>query len=157
YGGLVLYETGPPRRAEALTPLGPMDLVIAVTSGKRDTGEMVAGAAAFAERDADGFRSLLDSARKLSAAGKEAIEAGDLRALGGLMNENHGLLQALGVSTPGLDALVEATRVAGAAGSKLTGAGGGGAMIALCPGRQDEVGTACVNAGAAEVIRTRIG
>lgn len=157
YAGIVLYETGPPRRAVALTPPGPLDLVVAVTSGKRDTGEMVARAAAFAERDKEGFQSLLDSARRLSVSGRGAIEAGDLSALGGLMNKNHSLLQALGVSTAGLDTLVDAARAAGAFGAKLTGAGGGGAMIALCPGRQDMVAAACERAGASEVIRVQIG
>ena len=157
YTGIVQYEAGPPRRAEVLSPPGPLDLVIAVTRARRDTGVLVAGAAAFAERDADGFRALLDSARRVSMSGREAIERGGHGALGRLMDENHGLLQALGVSTAALDALVEAAREAGAAGAKLTGAGGGGAMIALCPGHQDAVAAACKRAGATEVFKTKIG
>ena len=51
----------------------------------------------------------------------------------------HGLLSGLGVSTPELDALVHAARAAGALGAKLTGAGGGGAVIALAPDRGEEV------------------
>ncbi|WP_243669632.1 hypothetical protein [Vulcanisaeta sp. JCM 16161] len=51
--------------------------------------------------------------------------------MGVLMNINHGLLDALGVSTRQLNELVYAARNAGALGSKLTGAGGGGCMIAL--------------------------
>jgi mevalonate kinase len=47
------------------------------------------------------------------------------------MNLNHGLLSALGVSTAALDAAVHAARTAGALGAKLTGAGGGGCMVAL--------------------------
>jgi mevalonate kinase len=52
--------------------------------------------------------------------------------LGQLMNINHGLLEALGVGTRELNDLVYAARGAGgAAGAKLTGAGGGGCMIAI--------------------------
>ncbi len=47
------------------------------------------------------------------------------------MNINHGLLSAIGVSTIELDDLVYAARHEGALGAKLTGAGGGGCMIAL--------------------------
>jgi len=61
----------------------------------------------------------------------EALEKGDLTSLGRLMNINHGLLSSVGVSNIALERLVYAARRAGAFGSKLTGGGGGGCMIAL--------------------------
>ncbi|MEM2055368.1 MAG: mevalonate kinase, partial [Sulfolobales archaeon] len=51
--------------------------------------------------------------------------------LGLLMNLNHGLLDSLGVSTRKLNEVVYAARSSGALGAKLTGAGGGGCVIAL--------------------------
>jgi mevalonate kinase len=55
-----------------------------------------------------------------------------LEELGELMNVNHGLLEAVGVGTKELSELVYAARGAGEAlGAKITGAGGGGCMIAL--------------------------
>ena len=51
--------------------------------------------------------------------------------LGDLMNLNHGLLSAIGVSTMKLEILCHTSRNNGALGAKLTGAGGGGCMIAL--------------------------
>ena len=51
-------------------------------------------------------------------------------------------LAALGASTARLDALCEAARAEGALGAKLTGAGGGGAVIALAPGREEDVASA---------------
>jgi mevalonate kinase len=64
------------------------------------------------------------------------LREGRLEELGSLMNMNHGLLEALGVSTRELSELVYAARGAGGAlGAKLTGAGGGGCMIALPPAR----------------------
>ena len=47
------------------------------------------------------------------------------------MNDNHVLLQNLGVSSEKLDQLVEAAYEAGAYGAKLSGAGGGDNMFAL--------------------------
>ena len=51
--------------------------------------------------------------------------------LGRLMFKNHELLARLGVSTPALDRAVENLLDHGVLGSKLTGSGGGGAVIAL--------------------------
>ena len=53
--------------------------------------------------------------------------------IGTLLDENHRLLQELGVSTPALDRVVEALRSAGASGAKLAGAGGGGVAFGLYP------------------------
>ena len=50
------------------------------------------------------------------------------------MNLNQGHLNALGVSTPEIEMLCELARSKGALGAKLTGAGGGGAVIALIDG-----------------------
>ncbi len=51
--------------------------------------------------------------------------------VGPLVSENHRLLQALGVSTPELDHLVDLSLRHGALGAKLAGAGGGGVVFAL--------------------------
>src|SRR5262249_33550069 len=69
----------------------------------------------------------------LTLAGAEAIKVGDLVELGELMNLNHGLLNALQLSTPDLEEMIHIARRNGAVGAKLTGGGGGGSIIALCP------------------------
>lgn len=69
------------------------------------------------------------------AAGAEhavaAIRSGDVAAVGADMSAAHQKLIELGVSTPMLDALVDAAEVHGALGAKLTGGGLGGCVIAL--------------------------
>ena len=45
----------------------------------------------------------------------------------------------LGDSRGMAESMVSLARLAGAAGAKLTGAGGGGSIAALCPGNLDEV------------------
>ena len=69
--------------------------------------------------------------------------------LGQMMNINHGLLEALGVSSRELGELVYAARGAGGAlGAKLTGAGGGGCMIAIPgPAGKEPLMTAIRQAG----------
>ena len=75
--------------------------------------------------------------------------------LGELMNIDHELLCSIGVSCRELDNLVYAAREAGAFGAKLTGAGGGGCMIALAPPeRIMDVADAISEAGG-EVLITR--
>jgi mevalonate kinase len=59
------------------------------------------------------------------------------------------------VSTPGLDALCDAARAAGADGAKLTGAGGGGAVIAVAPpGREPAILAAWKQAGVEGFVAT---
>ncbi len=62
----------------------------------------------------------------------EALKAGRLREMGELMNESHrSLVEDFECSTVQLDELVESARRAGAFGARLTGAGFGGAIVAL--------------------------
>jgi galactokinase len=71
-----------------------------------------------------------ENARVLEAA--RALEAGDAEALGPLLDASHqSLRDDFEVSTPELDALVEALRSAGALGARLTGAGFGGCVVGL--------------------------
>jgi galactokinase len=64
----------------------------------------------------------------------DALRAGDVHALGLLLVQSHASLRDdFGVSTPELDALVEAFVDAGALGARLTGAGFGGCAVALAP------------------------
>ena len=73
---------------------------------------------------------VMDAIGQITKRGIDALLSADLVTLGQSMNENHYLLQGLNVSCPELDALVEAAQLT-SFGAKLTGAGGGGCMIAL--------------------------
>ncbi len=69
-----------------------------------------------------------------------ALQSDDLHGAGRIMSESHrSLAQDFEVSTPGLDALVEALVArAGVFGARLTGAGFGGCVVALTePGALD--------------------
>jgi mevalonate kinase len=116
----------------------PFELCVGLSGQVRQTGDLVAAVARLCERVPVG-RRLIDALGDVARAGMEALASGDVEALGREFNMAQGLLAGLGVSTPELDNLVQAARAAGALGAKLTGAGGGGAVIALTPDRSDEV------------------
>jgi len=99
------------------------------------------------------FRAIGECVRR----GQGAVERGNLRMLGACMDENHRLLQEVGVSSGALDGLVGAARQAGALGAKLSGAGLGGNMIALVQAAHAEgVDKALRGAGAARTIVTEV-
>lgn len=75
-------------------------------------------------------REAIERIGEISLKGMRALKKNDPQVLGELMTEDHSLLSKLGVSCPELDALVEAA-LPHSYGAKLTGAGGGGSMIAL--------------------------
>jgi mevalonate kinase len=116
-----------------------LPFVVGFDGGAGDTGELVAGVRelrAEHELAADTVESIGDLVRTGEALLAEADPESDpdpalLAELGELMDFNHGLLAALGVSARSLDAMVWAARDAGAHGAKLTGAGGGGCIVAL--------------------------
>jgi mevalonate kinase len=116
-----------------------LPFVVGYDGGAGDTGELVAGVRAL--RDEYGFAAdTVAAIGDVVRRGEDALAAGDTDELGRLMDFDHGLLAALGVSSRSLDAMAWAARDAGAAGAKLTGAGGGGCVVALDPA--DDAATA---------------
>ncbi|UPW00235.1 mevalonate kinase [Halorussus gelatinilyticus] len=127
-GGAVRVEGDDCRAMDA----PDLPFVIGFDGGAGDTGELVAGVRALRE-EYDFAADTVESIGDVVRSGEEALAAGDVAELGELMNFNHGLLEALGVSSRSLDQMVWAARDAGAHGAKLTGAGGGGCIVALDP------------------------
>ncbi len=109
-----------------------LPLVIGFDGGAGDTGALVAGVGSL-RSEYDFAADTVEAIGDLVRNGEAALAAGDLEELGRLMNFNHGLLSALGVSSRSLDGMVWAAREADAYGAKLTGAGGGGCIVALDP------------------------
>jgi len=77
------------------------------------------------------YEPLFDRVGEITQLARRSIENGESRDLGPLMDENHTLLQQMGVSSPELDRLCQVARQAGALGAKLSGGGRGGNMIAV--------------------------
>jgi mevalonate kinase len=83
------------------------------------------------QSEAQQYEPLFQRIGEIAVTARSAIEQGNSEILGQLMDENHILLQKLGVSCPELDRLVVAARDGGALGAKMSGAGWGGNMIAI--------------------------
>ncbi|MFT6396278.1 MAG: mevalonate kinase [Bradymonadia bacterium] len=156
-GGLIAFSKAidPPSIRTVQTPRS-FRLLIAKVSPGADTGKMVAGVAAQRERLGDVAIGLHEQIHSVAIAGMEALGRGDSAALGELMNINHGLLSSIGVSTAELDAACHLARNNGALGAKLTGAGGGGCIIALVNDDDNSVEPAFIEAGHT-VYSTTIG
>ncbi len=112
-------------------------MVVGYTERQHDTRSEVQKVQSLLQRYPDIVRLIFSAIGTISVRAIPLIKDGDLVELGQLMNINHGLLEAINVSTRELSDLVYAARGAGGAlGAKLTGAGGGGCIIAL-PSRGD--------------------
>lgn len=79
------------------------------------------------------LRHQITEYRRVETA-RDALIAGAAEEFGQLMNASHGsCAHDFGISSPELDTLVECARKAGSLGSRLTGAGFGGATVNLVP------------------------
>jgi mevalonate kinase len=108
-----------------------LPLVVAFSGKKGNTAKQVAKVRRFVEKNAFG-RDLVQEIGSLTRQGVEALADGDLGRVGVLMDRNQEILHTLGVDTPELSRLIHVARkVPGTYGAKLTGAGGGGSIIAL--------------------------
>lgn len=106
-------------------------LAIGMSGQTASTKVMVEGVAKLRERKREMVDRSIAGIGALVSNAALAIEAGDLAALGKLMDLNQMLLAGLMLSTEKLEELCSLARGAGALGAKLTGKGGGGAAIAL--------------------------
>ena len=138
-------------------PLLPF--VIGYDGGTGNTGTLVAGVRALREEydfAADTVRTIGNVVQE----GERALAEDRVEDIGQLMDFNHGLLSSLGVSSRSLDAMVWAARDAGALGAKLTGAGGGGCIVALDESPNTESALSytpgCEEAFRAELDRTGV-
>ncbi len=112
--------------------LPSLEIVVGYTERTHDTRSEVEKVQNLLVRYPELVEPIFQAIGAISIRAVSLIREQRLEELGGLMNINHGLLEAVGVGTRELSELVYAARGAGCAfGAKLTGAGGGGCMIAL--------------------------
>lgn len=133
----------------------PLRILIADSGIRSPTRAVVEDVRKAWEANRSRYDNLFMSIGQIAVMARAALEGGEQSALGALMDGNHWLLRQLGVSSDGLDQLVQAARRAGALGAKLSGAGRGGNAIALVTeDTLDAVTAAMVEAGARQVIPT---
>jgi mevalonate kinase len=145
------------RKLETIRVGRSLLFVIADTGVESATRSVVGAVRQAWEESKDRYEALFASVGDIAVRARKAIEGGDVQQMGRLMDENHRLLQVMGVSSSELDALVEASRRSGALGAKMSGAGRGGNMIALVT-RQTREGVkgALEEEGAQAIIQTKL-
>jgi mevalonate kinase len=158
YGGLIWFLKGESNIIEKIPISNPIEVVIGNTGIVANTALAVSGVRERKEKNPDKYQEIFNRTENIAYLAKRALQENDYKEVGKLMNENHKLLQQIEVSSKDLDFLVNIAREYGALGSKLTGGGLGGNMIALTPGKelQEKVATAIEKEGF-QTIKTVIG
>jgi hydroxymethylglutaryl-CoA reductase len=153
-----VFRKGSPPLVELLNIPKPLWIVVGMTRSEGLTAKTVQSVRAAHERQPQIYDKIFDDIDNLTLRGVAAIQDHDIATLGELMNINQGLLNALLVSTPELERGIQLARDAGALGAKLTGGGGGGAMVALCEGEDhaEEI-TKALNGGGLSAMAFSIG
>jgi len=135
----------------------PFMIVIGNTGISAPTKESVGDVRKLWEADKARWEGVFDKVGEITKQARGAIESGEWKKLGRLMNQNHALLQEMTVSSRELDALVSAAIQAGTLGAKLSGGGRGGNMIALVEtDKSKSVIEALTQSGARSIIVTTI-
>lgn len=131
FGGLVYYIKK--RQNRKIRSNRDLSLVVINTSIKHSTKAQISLVKDFRIQNRLLFNSFSNHVARICNEAVSAIGLGDKKRLGDLMNENYLLLKKLGVTNDEVNDLVKLCLDNGALGAKLTGAGGGGSVIALIP------------------------
>ena len=137
YGGCFRYVRG--EQPKPIINSKPLTIAIAIAGPAAETKLMVNGVARLKQQSPHEFQKALDGILALVNNAQLALEAGDLPGLGQLLNYNQMLLAGWMLSTPEIEHACELARNAGALGAKLTGAGGGGCVLALAGESPDRI------------------
>jgi mevalonate kinase len=127
YGGIVLISGGSRRRL----PPENLHLVIGDSLVSHSTAKMVELVGELKKKHPEIVDPILNAIEGVSLSAIHHLN--NPKELGRYMDMNHALLEALGVGHPQISKIVLAARAEGAFGAKITGAGGGGCMVSLCP------------------------
>lgn len=109
----------------------PRQWLVAKVAPTASTAEQVAALAKRRAHNRARFDTFFEQLGTIAQTGARALREGRYDEVGQLINQNHHVLQKIGVSSPKLDAACQAAQQAGALGAKLTGAGGGGCILAI--------------------------
>lgn len=135
FGGLIHYSK--PKGFTKIESKSPLSIVIGSTGVRHSTGDLVSSVKKFKDRNEALFDDLAKQARDICMEAVAAMPLGKKGKIGELLSENQALLRQIGVSHEKADDLIDICSKVGALGAKITGAGGGGAVIALATSKQD--------------------
>jgi mevalonate kinase len=153
FGGSLYYVTNG-KVIEPL-PVFTLPLIVGYSGVKADTVTLINKVKeSFTGRETR-MDEIYDGIKRLVEEAKVAILKSDWQKFGDLMNQNQKYLNELGVSIPKLDDMINISLSAGAYGAKLSGAGGGDCMIAVCPKDKEIFVKAGIVQAGGEVINVK--
>ncbi|MBZ0263613.1 hydroxymethylglutaryl-CoA reductase, degradative [bacterium] len=129
--GVLWFRKGPPREILPIRMQHSMAGIVCLVEPGARTIDLVRKVRHSHDLNPKRVGSILDEIGNLTVDAGIALGTGDADEVGRLMFRNHELLARLGVSTAGLDKSIEKLIDYNVLGAKLTGSGGGGAVIAL--------------------------
>ena len=129
FGKPLIYRSGEPPLVETLNINENFSMVVGFTRHEGVTAKTVRNVREGWRKNTSMYEKIFDDIDELVLKSVTAIQNNDFAALGQMMNICQGLLNALQVSSPELERLIDLARDAGALGAKLTGGGGGGAGV----------------------------
>ena len=154
HGGVILFRPGSTPRK--VTFEGSRKLMISYSGRKRSTKGQIGRVSLMKDRFPGLFSSLGDAVSELSLAAAERLREGDMRGLGRLLALNHAALEMVGVSNKTLDEMIDIFASFGSYGAKLTGAGGGGSVLAVAPEAKEKSIVSGLTARGFETFSVRI-
>lgn len=125
----------------------PLKFVIGIVGPHDGTKNAVKELAERKKRHKEVYEGVFQGLNEIAKEMELALIDGHQASVGELMNISQGYLNALSLSTPEIEKLCAIARERGALGAKLTGAGGGGAVIALVDGNGADLQNAFKAAG----------
>lgn len=142
-GGILRFERG--EHPEPLRLRMPLEVAVCIAGPPAETSAMVELVRRHRQARPESFEQALSGIAALVENAHLCLQAGDTEGLGRLMDLNQMLLSTWMLSTPEIETACAVARSAGAFGAKLTGSGGGGAVVAV--GNLDAVVKAWQRAG----------
>ena len=137
YGGIIFIDEN--SKLNRIDFNMKLPLIVSNCEISGNTGKLVESVRLKYEKYPTIVGNIFKAMEQIAIDAKVALEKGNSELIGDLMNINQGLLDAIGVNTTELSDMVYKAREYGAKGSKLTGSGGGGCIIAYTPENSDEI------------------
>ena len=129
YGRPLCYQRG--ERPEPIAIGMPLFLVVGSTGNRDASHSPYEIMRSFAENNKLRYELFFNEINENVSRMRSAMSRGDIMVLAESMYSSHRIYQSIGLSSPLQNQAVDAARDAGALAARMTGAGGGGFVIAL--------------------------
>jgi len=127
-------QASPLARSDGIVEELEASLLLFYTGVKRSASDVLADESRAISHSLDGVTAALDTVKQIGYQVKEALETGNLRRFGELLDHHWQSKKRLStkVSSAGIDRWYELAKRNGALGGKIMGAGGGGFFMFYC-------------------------